>query len=516
MTQTNRPDLVLMHPPAVFDFRERPLNHWMLSKAVDTNPVFEYFPVGFISTLDYLEERGRTVRLANMAIKMQDRGFDPRCFVREHEPLLFGIDLHWCQHADGALRLARVCKHEHPDIPVVLGGLSSTYFWRELIQNPDVDFILRGHTTEEPLAHLLACLEQKRNPSDVPNLIWKRNGEPVENPFSHRPTVLTTKINYERLFQHWRRTHDLKGSLLTGQHWPVYCANLLLFCKGCVENCAICGGSNWAQGLTETPLWDIEVLADMCTTARNLTKFPIRLPGDIRQGDAQGFLSALKRRRFTGAIHFDFFRPAEADFCRAIADAVPEPQGCIGPVTHDEKLRELYGMPYDNESLERSIQAFLDVGGKMDVFFYIGIPGQTVDSAKQTTDYCLRLIERFSTARKGNRFDANVTCLAPFIDPGSLAYTYPEKYGYRLRARTVAEHRALMRQPEWWDTLNYESVAMSRFELAQVTLDAEARITRARADRGLYPRRYAKKDLKRLEGEAARLEDSMLAADERR
>ncbi len=514
MTQTSRPHLVLMHPPAVFDFRERPLNHWMLSKAVDTNPVFEYFPVGFISTLDYLEERGRTVRLANMAIKMQGRGFDPRRFVREHEPLLFGIDLHWCQHADGALSLARICKEEHPEIPVALGGISSTYFWRELIQNPDIDFILRGHTTEELIAQLLNCLEQKREPLEVPNLIWKREGEAVENSYSYKPTLLTTKINYERLFQHWRRTRDLKGSLLTGQHWPVYCANLLLYCKGCVENCAICGGSNWAQGLSETPLWDVEVLADMCVAARKLTKFPLRLPGDLRQGDAQGFLNALKRRKFTGAMHFDFFRPAEKEFYRALAEAVPEPQGCIGPVTHDEKLRELYGLPYDNESLERSIKDFLEIGGKIDLFFYIGLPGQTAESAKQTTDYCLRLIERFSTRGKGNLFDANVTCLAPFIDPGSLAYTYPEKYGYRLRARTVAEHRALMREPEWWDTLNYESLSMSRYELVEATLDAESRITRARAERGLYPKRHAKRDLKRFEQERARLEGSRLVADE--
>ena len=55
-------DLLLMHAPAVFDFRERPLNHWLLSKAVDTNPVFEYYPVGFISHLDHLEEQGRKVR----------------------------------------------------------------------------------------------------------------------------------------------------------------------------------------------------------------------------------------------------------------------------------------------------------------------------------------------------------------------------------------------------------------------------------------------------------------------
>jgi len=511
MTQTNRPELVLMHPPAVFDFRARPLNHWLLSKAVDTHPVFEYYPVGFITILDHLEERGRSVRLVNVAVKMQGGGFDPRRFVRGQQPLLFGIDLHWVHHADGTLSLARLCKEEHPNIPVALGGLSASYYWREIMENPDVDFVLRGETTEEPLAQLLDCLEKKREPAEVPNLIWRRGGEVVENPFTHRPALLTTRVNYQRLFQHWRRTHNLKGSLITGQHWPIYCANLLLFCKGCVENCAICGGSNWALGLKETPLWEVEVLAEMCLVARQLTRFPIRLPGDIRQGDWRGFLSALKRKGFTRAMHFDIFRPGDAEFYRALAEAVPEPQGTIGPVTHDEKLRKRYGLPYDNEALERSIQDFLQAGGKMDLFFYIGIPGQTRESAKETTDYALCLLDRFNSGRRERRFDVYVSCLGPFIDPGSLAFTFPEKYGYRLRCRTLAEHRRAMLQPEWWDTLNYESESMTRFELAQATIEAEARVTRARADLGLYPRRFARRDLRRLQQEATRLEDSVLA-----
>jgi len=509
--EANRPHLALLHPPAVFDFRERPLNHWMLSKAVDTNPVFEYYPVGFITLLDYLEERGRSVRLANLAVKMQHRRFDERRFIRELDPLLFGIDLHWCQHADGALSLARLCKQEHPDTPVVLGGISATYFWREIMQDPNVDFVLRGETTEEPLSELIDCLEAKRQPGYVPNLVWRRDGEVVENPFTHRPTKLTTRVNYQRVFAHWRRTRDLKGSLITGRHWPVYCANLLLFCKGCVEHCAICGGTNRALGLKETPLWDVEILADMCVAARELTRFPIRLPGDIRQGDWRGFLAALKRKNFTRAMHFDIFRPGDAEFHRALADAIPEPQGTIGPITHDEKLRARYGMRYDNVSLERSIGEFLAVGGKLDLFFYIGIPGQTKQSAKETTDYALRLLDRFNAGPRGKRFDVYVSALAPFIDPGSLAFTHPERYGYRLRCHTLADHRRAMRQPEWWDTLNYESTAMTRLEFAQAAIEAEARVTRARADHGLYPRRFARRDLRRLEEEDARLEGSLLA-----
>ena len=122
------------------------------------------------------------------------------------------------------------------------------------------------------------------------------------------------------------------------------------------------------------------------------------------------------------------------------------------------------------------------------------------------------LTKVYSSRGRDNKFDAYVCALAPFIDPGSLAFTYPEKYGYRLRARTVAKHRALMRQPEWWDTLNYESQAMTRLDLAEAVIEAEARVTRARRDLGLCPRRHARRDLKRLEQEAARLEGSLLAA----
>jgi hypothetical protein len=68
-----------------------------------------------------------------------------------------------------------------------------------------------------------------------------------------------------------------------------------------------------------------------------------------------------------------------------------------------------------------------------------------------------------------------------------------------------------MQQPEWWDTLNYESETITRFDLAWATIEAEARVTRTRAELGLQPRRHAKRELKLLENEASRLENSFLA-----
>jgi len=100
-----------------------------------------------------------------------------------------------------------------------------------------------------------------------------------------------------------------------------------------------------------------------------------------------------------------------------------------------------------------------------------------------------------------------VSALSPFIDPGSLAFT--------IRSGTdigCAPHAGgapcADAGAEWWDTLNYESEAMTRYELAQAAIEAETRVTQARASAGLCPGKMAKHDLALLGQEQARLENS--------
>src|SRR6185436_15533812 len=46
-------------------------------------------------------------------------------------------------------------KRLHPDIPIVFGGISATYFHEELIRNEAVDFVLRGSVAEPSLLALV-------------------------------------------------------------------------------------------------------------------------------------------------------------------------------------------------------------------------------------------------------------------------------------------------------------------------------------------------------------------------
>jgi radical SAM superfamily enzyme YgiQ (UPF0313 family) len=155
-----RPDLVLIHPPSVFDFRERAIAYGPISDVIPSTPVFEMYPVGFLTMAAYLRRHGYRVRIVNLALLMlRSRRFDPAKYLARLRPKMFGIDLHWLPHALGSIEVARLLKRLHPEIPIVLGGISATYFHDELIREPAVDFVLRGTLTEPSLLALMRALD---------------------------------------------------------------------------------------------------------------------------------------------------------------------------------------------------------------------------------------------------------------------------------------------------------------------------------------------------------------------
>jgi len=162
-------DLILLHPPTLYDFRKRPGIHGPISDVVPSTPIFEMYPIGFASLSEYLERHGLKVRIINVALKMlKDEELDVEQLIRRQRPVAFGIDLHWMAHVQGALALGEIIKRFHPKIPVILGGLSATYFHEEILRDyPFVDFVVRGDSTEQPLLQLLKAIKEIIKPSPI-------------------------------------------------------------------------------------------------------------------------------------------------------------------------------------------------------------------------------------------------------------------------------------------------------------------------------------------------------------
>src|SRR5476649_2613103 len=122
-------DLLLLHAPSVYDFRERAILYGPVSDMVPSSTVFEMYPLGFLTIASYLHDRGMKVRIVNLALRMMNsRRFDVPRFLARLKPAAVGIDLHWLPHAHGALEVARIVKGIHPDVPSSWGGCPRRIF----------------------------------------------------------------------------------------------------------------------------------------------------------------------------------------------------------------------------------------------------------------------------------------------------------------------------------------------------------------------------------------------------
>ncbi len=500
-------DLILLHAPSVYDFRRKPVMYGPISDVVPSSQIFEMYPIGFMSLRGYLQKHGYSVRIINIALLMlHSRRFDAEKLIRSLHPMAFGIDLHWLVHAQGSLELARIVKKYHPDIPVIFGGLSSSFYHEELIRYPQVDFVLRGDSAEEPLRRLIEVVSGKQAPDTVPNLTWKKNGNVIVNDYSHVPADLDgVSFDYRTMMSSSALHLDLLGHL-PFKGWLRYPIVAAMFCRGCVNDCVTCGGSSSAFrnfcARSSPAFRSPQLVAEDIGLIARYFNSPIILLGDIRQaGDeyAHTLLDHLKQLRVRNHIAFELFRPPPKEFLAAIAEAVPNFNIQVSPESHDESIRKAFGKKYDNASLERAIEQAFDVGcRRVDVFFMIGLPFQTPGSVRETVAYCGDLMARYGGG-KSCRVQPYIAPLAPFLDPGSHVFNEPGKYGYTLIHKTLEEHRQALLSPSWKHALNYETEWMSRDEIVSSTYAAAAELNRLKLEHGLLSRREAAKIERRIE-----------------
>jgi len=239
-------DLVLLHAPSVYDFRQKTILYGPVSDLIPPSPVFEMYPIGLASIAEYLGRAGYQVRIVNLAVRMlRDKNFDAEATIKRLKSPLFGIDLHWMVHCHGAIEVARIVKRCHPEARVIFGGFSSSYYYQELMQYPEIDYVLRGDSTEEPFRQLMDCLKNSQEPATVPNLVWRDNqGQLQENPFCHVPADLSNVMvhHYGNIVRSVLKYRDLI-SYIPFKDWLRYPITAVLTCRGCTENCIICGGS---------------------------------------------------------------------------------------------------------------------------------------------------------------------------------------------------------------------------------------------------------------------------------
>jgi B12-binding domain/radical SAM domain protein len=470
------PDLVLLHAPSVYDFRQEVILYGPIADFAPAPFVFEIYPLGYASLTEYLEQAGHSVYIVNLAkCMLDDPQFDAEEAIAALDPIAFGIDFHWLSHAQGALAVAQIVNTLHPETPVILGGSAATYYHRELMTYPQVNYVLRGDSTEEPLLRLIECLALGRVPDQVPGLTWRtQSGHIVENPLGP-PLASLDDLAFGNNDSSFNYQED----------FPVAVG---LMARGCTQNCVTCGGSAYAyQRVCGRQMPDYRSPERLAHDLHNIARYhsgPFYVPCDITQPGmdyAYRFLQAM--RGFPKLLCLDILQPIPRKFLQDATGALPHLALQISMGSHDAQIRQAMGKSYNNPAIEQTIADALSLGCEcLDLHFTIGLPRQDYDSVMATIDYCDNLLTRFGD---GGRLQPFITPLAPFLDPGSIAFEEPERNGYHLLFRSLEEHRRALLAPTWKYVLNYQTEWMTGDDIVRATYDATVAMARLRAKYGL-------------------------------
>ncbi len=373
---------------------------------------------------------------------MNSRRFDVPRFLARQKPKAVGIDLHWLPHAHGALEIARIVKELHPDVPVIFGGLSSSYFHRELIGYPQVDFVMRGDSTEPPLH---SCCWRCGRASPSPRFPISPGKMPAG--FTSIPIPSCRRAwDYVRpaAGSHGRDGDAVPRSAQRPalQRLVEQPITTVFTVKGCAFECVTCGASHTSCThlmKRHKPVYrcPASLVLNMRAFSR-LSHGPIVLIGDLLMAGPEHAAEVLERLReadFPNEIVFEFFALPPASFLCDIDRSVRHWSMEFSPESHDQGVRDAQEgeAGYTTEDMEALFKVALSLRcSRIDVYFMIGLPAQTGRWCATPVEYCGRL---FQLGDK--RLSCFISPMGPFIDPGSRGFEEPDRFGYRLFAHTL-------------------------------------------------------------------------------
>ena len=432
----------------------------------------------------FCADRGHDVKLMNLStVLLRYPKISVDTLIGAFDAKLIGLDLHWMVHVQGSLAIAERIKRFRRDLPIIFGGISSTYYADQLIQYPFIDMVMRGYDTHAPMAELLVALKLGHDLGAVPNLLWKsRDGQIHENGFSYTPDTFSCGIDWSNQPQETATQTLPILELLSTQN------------AGCAYNCSWCGGSrdafrrihNGRCTLARKPL--SEVAYEFGTTRKlpGASQYHFYSVGSYNESKErlEFFLDQVANSDFK-SINYEQYHLTPDDVLKHMVRANKRTSITLSPESHDLKVAKLAGRGvYTNEELEHWLAKALDCGiYQVDIWYFIGMPEQDEKSVMGTVDYCRRLLDMFG----GKRVHPMICPMLPFLDPASTLFEYPDQHGYRVFYRTVEDHRRAMERASIINRINYETQWLSRSDLVHVGYKAVRCLMEAKDQSNMLP-----------------------------
>lgn len=344
-------DVVLVHAPSVYDFRKMPYVHYgPISDVIPSRPIFDMYPVGFFYLASFFEKRGVRTGVFNVAARMvNEPSLDVPRLLKGVKANVYGVDIHWLVHAHGAVELARMLKELH-GAPVVAGGFSASYYWREILESfIFIDAVVLGDTTEPVFFSLVEALEggEKSRLYNIPNIAFRDGNRLVYTGIRYVPVDLDYLKPDYRLVSKVMVRSGLRNSL----PWSTFLKHpitAVIPYKGCVFNCLGCGGSRFTYDVVfhrrQLGVKSPRVLFEEYKEITERVRAPIFFVNDLQvlgRRYIEELMCLLKQEKSDVELFFEFFTPPPRDTLEMYKQAGDRVYLQISPESHDERVRKL-------------------------------------------------------------------------------------------------------------------------------------------------------------------------------
>ena len=484
-------DAILIHPPAMYDFRQKPIFPGPIGYTVNASSgQFTMPPVGMLSIAEYLDRHGYKARVDNLGERMITiPDFDVEQHLAHLSARVYSIGLHWCVHSQGAIEIARICKRLHPDALVLLGGLTATVFAEEAVAKFDfIDGVLRGEA-EKPFLALLRALGKSPNLAATPNLTYRdAAGEVRSNPLL-KPDDDLDDYEFTRL-----DFLEPQGAVFPPGMLPSW---VVPIARGCLHNCVSCGGSAYSYRVhlgRQKPAFRSpeKIVKDLRTLSRQGIQLAFLFQDARMGGEAywRKLLSALQNEKIPlRQLTMELFGPADEEYIRALSRIHIPVRLSISPESGVDAVRGAHGRKYTNAGIYRTIELCQQYGIALGSFSMIALANDTPETIQQTW----KSWEQICILNQNHHAPVDYG-FGPMIllDPGSLAFDRAASYGYRPVFKSLEDYISGLSLPAWHQWISYETKFLDRAAIAKLTIDSLEYSINLRERVGFYNRAEAR------------------------
>ena len=357
---------------------------------------FAVMPMGIIGILNNLKSQNINIIGLNYAIeKTIDASFELLETLNNIEYKILMTDLHWYEHSFGAMYVAEQSKKAKPDIPVVIGGYTSTIYAEEIMHEFDcVDFIITGDS-DLPAEMLVERLLGRTNTEfkKIPNIWYREDGIKcseetwVQNDLDSIDFINTDFFEHEE-FVPYLSTSGVKR--VKSERW-------ICIARGCTYNCAYCCGAND----------NMEVLFRRCNV---LTRSPEKVAQDFAELESKGIyhispshdfqmfgktyykhlFEKIREKKIKPGLYLECFQLPSKDFIDEIENTFDKKKTIlvISPISGNEEIRYENGKKFSNNNFYQTVEYIILKGIPLQIYYTLNPVGET---KAQYDDTCFQM-----------------------------------------------------------------------------------------------------------------------------